>query len=341
MSQTFSFHYDNRGKLGQTPSFNPDNDRNGLWLEGSTDGSESGGIFMNGNVMCLWSPGDNDLLRIYDEDSFSTPKFVIDRSGNVLVFGDLFMKSPDNEQTVHISGEHGDITLGSQGHDGDLLVRSSDNVRTVHINGEHGNITLGGQGHDGDLLVRSSDNVRTVHIDGEHGNIHLGGQNHDGDLIIKNKDDQNSIHLNGDTGDITLLNADAAEDFDVRGDCEVTPGTVMVIDAEGGLRESDAAYDKKVAGVVSGAGKFRPGLVLDRRLSDSPRIPVALMGKVHCKVDARYGAVEVGDLLTTSPTPGHAMKVKDPLRAFGAVIGKALNPLPEDLGMIPVLVALQ
>jgi hypothetical protein len=78
-----SLHYGNRGRLGTTPSFNPDKDRNGLWLEGSTDGSESGGIFMNGNTMCMWSPGDNDLLRIYDEDNFSSPKFLINRNGNV------------------------------------------------------------------------------------------------------------------------------------------------------------------------------------------------------------------------------------------------------------------
>jgi len=57
-------------------------------------------------------------------------------------------------------------------------------------------------------------------------------------------------------------------------------------------------------------------------------------------VDASYGAIEVGDLLTTSPTPGHAMKADDPMKAFGAVIGKALRPLEvgQDLiGSIPLL----
>jgi len=59
--------------------------------------------------------------------------------------------------------------------------------------------------------------------------------------------------------------------------------------------------------------------------SGSNRKPVALFGKVYCKVDANLGAIEVGDLLTTSPTRGHAMKAQDPaqdpLRAFGAAIG--------------------
>jgi hypothetical protein len=49
----------------------------------------------------------------------------------------------------------------------------------------------------------------------------------------------------------------------------------------------------------------------------------------------------VGDLLTTSPTPGHAMKATDPLRAFGAVLGKALLPLRSGQGLIPVLIAMQ
>lgn len=53
------------------------------------------------------------------------------------------------------------------------------------------------------------------------------------------------------------------------------------------------------------------------------------MGKVYCKVDAGYAPVAAGDLLTSSPTPGHAMKAANPARAFGSVIGKALRPLRE------------
>ena len=100
----------------------------------------------------------------------------------------------------------------------------------------------------------------------------------------------------------------------------------MVLGEEGALFPSQIAYDKRVAGVVSGAGDYKPGIVLDKQQSDRTRQPIALLGKVFCKVDARYGAIEVGDLLTTSPTPGHAMKVDDPLKAFGTVIGKALRP---------------
>ncbi len=143
------------------------------------------------------------------------------------------------------------------------------------------------------------------------------------------------------TGDIRLKNADCAEDFDIVCIEQVEPGTVMVIDSEGALRPSDQAYDKRVAGVISGAGNYKPGLILDKQESSNNRMPIALMGKVYCKVDAGYGAIEVGDLLTTSPTPGQAMKATDPLKAFGSVIGKALRPLKEGQGLITILIALQ
>lgn len=143
------------------------------------------------------------------------------------------------------------------------------------------------------------------------------------------------------TGDIRLSNADCAEDFDIAGLQLVEPGTVMVINSEGALRPSDQAYDKRVAGVISGAGLYKPALILDKQESSKNRMPIALMGKVYCKVDASYGAIEVGDLLTTSPTLGHAMKADDPMKAFGSVIGKALRPLASGEGLIPILIALQ
>lgn len=143
------------------------------------------------------------------------------------------------------------------------------------------------------------------------------------------------------TGDIRLANADCAEHFELAGGQRVDPGTVMVLGDQGALRESDQPYDKRVAGVISGAGDYEPALVLDQRADSSSRQPLALLGKVFCKVDARYARVEVGDLLTTSATAGHAMKATDSARAFGTVIGKALRPLAAGQGLIPILVALQ
>ena len=89
-------------------------------------------------------------------------------------------------------------------------------------------------------------------------------------------------------GDIYLPGADCAEQFDVAEGQQIEPGTVVVIDPKGALRESREAYDKKVAGVVSGAGEYRHALVLDGRPSQGNRVPVALVGKVYCKADAQY-----------------------------------------------------
>jgi hypothetical protein len=58
-------------------------------------------------------------------------------------------------------------------------------------------------------------------------------------------------------------------------------------------------------------------------------------------VDADFAPVRIGDLLTTSATTGHAMSAIDSTRAFGAVIGKALQPLGSGKGLIAILVTLQ
>jgi len=164
-------------------------------------------------------------------------------------------------------------------------------------------------------------------------------------LVFRTNDlDRMVVDTNGDlrvNGDIILANADCAEQFDIADIPAAEPGTVMVLGAEGTLEVSAEAYDKRVAGVISGAGDYRPGIVLDSRKSGAGRRPVALLGKGFCKVDAQFGEIEVGDLLTTSSTPGHAMKTSDQSRAFGAVIGKALRRLKSGQALIPILVTLQ
>ncbi len=148
-----------------------------------------------------------------------------------------------------------------------------------------------------------------------------------------------NIKLTSETGDVIL--SDCAEDFDIFEMEKIEPGSVMVINQDGVLQQCQQAYDKRVAGVISGAGNLRPGIILGKQQSQNKRMPVALVGKVYCKVDAQYSPIEVGDLLTTSPTPGHAMKAHDPYHVFGSVIGKALRPLEDGQGLIPILIALQ
>jgi hypothetical protein len=203
---------------------------------------------------------------------------------------------------------------------------------------------------DGDeIAVDQKPGVRTLAFDkNAYGDTKAGlfigvhvsqGGKRPGIIALRDKTGNDSLLLDGEKGDIVLMNADCAENFEVSESVE--PGTVMVLGDDGSLRSSDSAYDTRVAGVVAGAGSYRPGIVLDGGASGDNRLPISLVGKVFCKVDDSNGAIEVGALLTTSTTPGHAMRASDAGRAFGAVIGKALAPHPRGNGLIPVLVGLQ
>ena len=138
--------------------------------------------------------------------------------------------------------------------------------------------------------------------------------------------------------------ADLAEPFNSVDANKLEPGMVVTIDAEnpGQLVLAEAAYDKKVAGIVSGANGISAGMTMSQEGTPaSGSVPVALTGRVYAWADASYGAITPGDLLTTSDTPGHAMKVTDHGRAQGAIIGKAMSKLSEGKGLVLVLVTLQ
>jgi hypothetical protein len=270
--------------------------------------------------------------------------------------GGLVLRRKDGEQALYLSAEDGTIYAGKSGQDGQILLQKATGEATIVMNAASSNISVGGKNADGDIVLKDPNDVGRIHltggggqtnktarvvINGVEGAIRAGDNGKDGNILVRNAKGELMIHLDGSKGDIILQNADCAEDFDVTSHERIEPGTVLVIEQDDGLRQSTEAYDKRVAGVVSGAGDYKPGIVLDKKPSRGNRLPVALMGKVYCKVDAQYSAIETGDLLTTSPTPGHAMKASDPLKAFGAVIGKALRPLREGTSLIPVLVALQ
>jgi hypothetical protein len=154
-------------------------------------------------------------------------------------------------------------------------------------------------------------------------------------------------HFQGDvvvTGDLLLQGADVAEQFDVAAPDAVEPGTVVVLTPEGTVAPCLRSYDRCVAGVVSGAGDRVPALVLDRsqpqRETGGARRAIAVVGKVWCRTDASLAPIRVGDLLTSSSTPGHAMRATDPQASFGAVLGKALTPLASGTGLVLLLAAL-
>jgi hypothetical protein len=83
------------------------------------------------------------------------------------------------------------------------------------------------------------------------------------------------------------------------------------------------------------------GMLLPDLKKNEDSRPVALSGRVWVYADANRGAIRPGDLLTTSPVPGHAMKVGNYARAQGAIIGKAMSELKSGTGLVLVLVTLQ
>jgi hypothetical protein len=138
--------------------------------------------------------------------------------------------------------------------------------------------------------------------------------------------------------------SDLAEPFTVIESDQNTiePGMVVSIDPEnpGKLVLATEPYDRKVAGIISGAKGLQPGMIMkseEHEETDGDH-PVALTGRVWCWCDASYGSIGPGDRLTTSPTPGHAMKVTDEGRAPGAVIGKAMTCLVQGKALVLVLI---
>lgn len=150
------------------------------------------------------------------------------------------------------------------------------------------------------------------------------------------------FHINNDG--TYVAGSDFAEALPARGlKDSYTAGDVMVLstDAPGGVERASVPYDPRVAGVYS----TRPGVLGAEKAGetrvDIDDVPVAIIGIVPTKVTAEYGPIQVGDQLTTSATPGYAMRCADREKCLGAVIGKAMQPLSEGSGVIKVLVTLR
>jgi len=175
-----------------------------------------------------------------------------------------------------------------------------------------------------------------------------------GNVKIRSESSGNTtILMDGETGKTTTKilqitgGADLSEGFKISNntsDVQPHPGMLVSIDPDnpGELIVSTTSYDRKVAGIISGAGGINTGMIMGQQNSTADgAYPVALSGRVYCLADASRGAIKPGDLLTTSKTPGHAMRVLDHNRAAGAVIGKAMTSLINGKGFVLVLVSLQ
>lgn len=266
--------------------------------------------------------------------------------------GIINVNNREGENTISLVSSFGFVALGAPS--------------TIRLDGGFGNVTLGGGGQDGEFFLKNDEGETTIRLDGSNGDVTLGGESQDGDLLLKNEEGETTIrldgagdfrssfscrwlppkiYLDGGSGEIfaTAFATELACDIDW-GDIpsfSLPLGMVMIMTPDG-LRPCFEAHDKRAVGVVvTGKNASNSDVLSGKEPPEKTPLSIALVGKVSCQVDAQYGSIEIGDLLTTSPTPGHAMKVTDPAKAFGTVIGKALEPLQEGKGLISMLVTLQ
>ncbi len=139
---------------------------------------------------------------------------------------------------------------------------------------------------------------------------------------------------------------DFAESLPVAGDlASYEPGDVLIISLErpGGVEKCSQPYDSLVVGVYSTQPGFLGADKDGAAEVEADEVPVAVLGVVPVKVTDENGAIQPGDLLTTSSTPGHAMRCEGLELCFGRTLGKALEGLPvgQHSGVIQMLVSLQ
>lgn len=116
-----------------------------------------------------------------------------------------------------------------------------------------------------------------------------------------------------------------------------SPDPVQARLAAGTIQPEDLPAPEHPLKALAAPADAGPGKVADRQMG----YMVTMGAFSYCKVDADIAPVAIGDLLTTSPTKGHAQKVLEPERALGAILGKALGALDKGKGTIPILVMLQ
>jgi hypothetical protein len=265
--------------------------------------------------------------------------------------------APGGNPVITLNGGTGQAVLGGSSQDGDLVlrdsagndrfifdgqngtltIRDSNGQDAVVLDARHGLLDLGASRNEGDLRIRNNAGTFVFRFDANFAVLDIGGAGSEGDIRLYDDAGAVSIHLDGGAGDIKLMGADIAEDFGTSDPVE--PGSLVYALGPDQVAVTTTARDKRIIGVASGAGAVHPALLLGS-MPGKARVPVAVMGRVYCRADAGYGVIDIGDILTSSATSGHAMRVEQPSTAAGAVLGKSLGRLTTGRGLVPVLLTL-
>ncbi len=352
------------GRAGYFQINNPSNSSSALYA--TTNGG--------GNALLATTTGTGNAgdFRVDNPDSNASAVHVTTNGKDAAVRGvhtgssgngGDFMINNANNSSNAVRGH----TRG-KGNAGDFRIDNPDsNASAVHVttNGKDAavrGVHTGGSGNGGDFQINNASNSYNA-VRG-----YTKGIGNAGEFVIDNTSSSASalyVSTNG-TGyaanfngsiktDVLVISggSDLSERFEVKAalgsDSSVSPqpiqpGLVVSIDPDGPgkLAVSGRAYDRRVAGIISGAGGVKPGMLMGQAgsIADGSH-PVALTGRVYCWADVSNGPINPGDLLTTSNLPGHAMKVADHVKAQGAIIGKAMTGLTKGQGLVLVLITLQ
>ena len=259
-----------------------------------------------------------------------------------VAFDDNEIMARNNGQaaTLNLNLEGGDVHVGGSSNGTGMLqtprleVTSTEDVRRTgggaFVIGPESSRNVGFD--DNEIMARNNGQAATLNLNLEGGEVHVGGSSNGTGLLRAPV-----LQITG--------GSDFSEMFDVRSEQKIEPGMLVVIDPKnpGSLMLSSQVNDRRVAGIISGAGGVKTGMMMGQKGSIADgKYPVALSGRVYCFADASNSAIEPGDMLTTSSTLGHAMKVEDFNSANGAMIGKAMTGLKQgEKGLVLVLVNLQ
>jgi hypothetical protein len=297
------------------------------------------------------------------------PRFTEDVEivGGSLILKDLVLAPDSFLAPLTPAGEKVRVRIKTKGDT--VTIFDSDENQALRFNSTFAILDVGGEAKDHSISGRSAGDIRVydgagrarVHIAGQSGGIRVqdtSGQDRiqiegqSGRIRVRDTAGKKRIDISGEDGAIQVLKNSAikvrdtalAVEFEVE-DPIPSPGTVMMLvegeegeEAKVKARAGRFADDHSVVGVLMETPR---GIVLDHNGSSSEnRRPIAVAGKVDCRVFDSTHDIAVGDVLVASnDVPGHAEKMN--FNVVGAILGKALEAVPAGTsGTIRILLTL-